>query len=119
MAPRRTSTAATPAARARPNAPFRPNARLSDRYDTGSLAGRLRYRWSLCSPLGMRWGEAALNSANAKLASYRKGGLTVTDDSLWHAQRVVEVCAPNGELVPLPFRSAGWALCNTPTIAYM
>jgi hypothetical protein len=87
---------------------------LSDCYDMSTLIGRLRYSWSIFSPLNLRLGQAAVDEANATLA----------DPSASYGQRqqaltVRAACAPAGELLPWPVRACGWALGGTPIIAFM
>tara|TARA_B100000513_G_scaffold73925_1_gene29769 strand:- start:493 stop:1827 length:1335 start_codon:yes stop_codon:yes gene_type:complete len=107
---------ALPFARA-PLPRFRPGAsRLSDLYDLHTFVGRLQYNWALCSPMGLRWGATAVSDSKALLADPCSAG---TDAELWRATAVLAACAPNGTLLPPPFRTCGWALCNTPTIAFM
>lgn len=103
----------------RPLPRFRAGARLSDLYDLETFRGRLRYNWALCSPLGLRWGHSAVADSKALLAAHAAGSTSAADVALWRATAVLAACAPNGELLPPPLRTCGWALCNTPTIAFM
>eukprot|EP00035_Acanthoeca_spectabilis_P031613 m.15004 g.15004 ORF g.15004 m.15004 type:complete len:337 (-) comp4859_c0_seq1:185-1195(-) len=98
--------------------PFRPGAHLSDLHDLSTFRGRWRYNWDVLSPYGLQWGHEAVAEANAVLAS-RAQGQPIPDADCWHATRVRAAAAPAGELLFLPFRGCGWALGNTPTIAFM
>ena len=83
-----------------------------------TFLGRWRYNWAVLSPLGLRFGHSAVAEANATLAA-RAAGQPRSDSDCWHATGVLATAAPAGELLPMPLRGCGWALCNTPTIAFM
>ena len=83
-----------------------------------TFSGRWRYNWAVLSPLGLRFGDSAVAEANATLAA-RAAGQPRSDSDCWHATGVLATAAPAGELLPMPLRGCGWALCNTPTIAFM
>ena len=88
---------------------------LSSYYDLSTFLGRLEYNWALCSPFGLRWGEAAVGAAKETIAKSD----SAEPADLQRAQLILAVCAPQGEIVPPPCRTCGWALATVPIIAFM
>ena len=88
---------------------------LSEYYDLSTFMGRLSYNWSFFSPLNLRFGSEALAEANETLRADSGASLEQRRQALV----VRAACAPAGEMLPMPFRSCGWALGGTPTIAFM
>merc|ERR1712166_225217 len=83
-----------------------------------TLAGRLEYNWSLCNPIGLRWGQTAVDAATATISKHQRGE-SVSLIELKHAQTVMAVSAPQGSLSPAPCRPSGWALATVPVMAFI
>ena len=91
---------------------------LSSYYDMTSFFGRLKYNWSICNPLALRWGEASVRQASSTVDKHMSGVEIPTAD-LKHAQTVLSVAAPQGILIPIPCRTAGWGLSTVPIMAFI
>lgn len=91
---------------------------LSSYFDMTTFVGRLRYNFMLCNPLNLRWGAREVADAKSTLKSW-KDGVHVETSALQHAQTVLAVNAPNGEQLPPPCRTSGWALATVPVMAFI
>merc|ERR1719326_2809620 len=87
---------------------------LSEYYDMSTVLGRLRYNWAFFAPINLRFGQAAVNQANATLEDVQAPA-----EEVRQALVVRAACAPQGEILPWPVRACGWALGGTPIIAFM
>ena len=90
---------------------------LSSYFDMTTFVGRLRYNFMLCNPLNLRWGAREV-AMLARPKSW-KDGVHVETSALQHAQTVLAVNAPNGEQLPPPCRTSGWALATVPVMAFI
>jgi len=89
------------------------------RFNLDSFSGRMAFMIYHTDPSTLIAREPELRSSQKALEDYRQGNSSLSDNELWHARKLVESALNDGEIVPEPFRMAGYVPFNGPVCVGM
>eukprot|EP00656_Telonema_subtile_P008926 TRINITY_DN14172_c0_g1_i2.p1 TRINITY_DN14172_c0_g1~~TRINITY_DN14172_c0_g1_i2.p1 ORF type:complete len:359 (+),score=81.08 TRINITY_DN14172_c0_g1_i2:70-1146(+) len=89
------------------------------RFDLDTFKGRMAFMIYHTDPSTLVAREPEIRAAEQSLKDFAAGTSTLSDEQLWAARKLVESAVNDGEIVPEPFRMAGYVPFNGPVCVAM
>ena len=90
-------------------------------FDQATFGGRFKQMLSNMDPSTLLYSDADVRAAEQKIKDFEAGGSKLSDAELWQARKIVSAAVhpDTKEIIPGPFRMAGYVPYNGPVCVWM